>query len=286
MARKFHGGMIRRKRRRKEVFVRFSRRASRAAAMIASEFKLWLLIGLGSIVVIVAGALLFAPYFDVREIHVRRQDPRIDPENIQQTLSPLFKQRLILVTRAQVTEMLQNVYPDIEKVDINKEYPSTLQVTVYVEPVAAEISLMMEIVGSGGVVTTTGSSMYSYVTKSGMFTTSPIKLSGAPLPKITVTDWGVEPQNRTQIFEEGYLQSMLLARDILQRDFGLTSVGITLYLRAKEFHIRTNKIALWFDLQTPLAVQFQRFREFLKALSLDQAKEYIDLRIADKIIYK
>lgn len=286
MARKFHGGVLRKKRRRKEVFVRFSRRASRTAAMIAREFKLWLLIGLGSIVVIVAGALLFAPHFDVHEIQVRRQDPRIDPESIQQTLSPLFKQRLVLVTRAQVTEMLQTVYPDIEKVEINKEYPSTLQVTVFVEPVAAEISLTMETTGSGGVLTTTGSSMYSYVTKTGLFTTSPIKLTGSPLPKITVTDWGIEPQNRTKIFEEDFLQTMLLARDILQRDFGLTSVGITLYLRAKEFHIRTNKVTLWFDLQTPLAVQFQRFREFLKALSLDQAKEYIDLRIADKIIYK
>ena len=73
---------------------------------------------------------------------------------------------------------------------------------------------------------------------------------------------------------------------MLRSDFGLSAKDITIFLRAKEFHIRTEKVALWFDLTSPLSVQFQRFRELLKNLPLDQVKEYIDLRIADKIVYK
>ena len=68
--------------------------------------------------------------------------------------------------------------------------------------------------------------------------------------------------------------------------FALSIGAIIVYVRAQEFHIRTNKVTLWFDLRSSLSVQLQRFREFLKTVPLDQAKEYVDLRIADKIIYK
>lgn len=288
LARSYYGGPQRRMRRRKEMFARWGRKMARFSDMVLSEFRLWLAIGTGIIILTVAAALLFAPFFDVREMKVRRQDPRIDPEEIQQTLSPLFKQRLVLVTRSQVASMLQAEYPEIERVEISKDYPSTLSVSVYLESVAAEVIIADDADVNAGSGSTTGSGrdLYTYVTRKGTFVTSPIRLTGGPYPKLTVTDWGIRPQNRTTLLTPEFLQTIFLARDALRRDFGLQSQNISIYLRAQEFHIKTNKATLWFDLRSPLNVQFQRFREFLKTLSLDQAKEYIDLRIADKIIYK
>lgn len=288
LARSYYGGPQRRIRRRKEMFARWGRKMARFSDMVISEFRLWIAIGTGIIILTVAGTLLFAPFFDVREMKVRRQDPRIDPEEIQQTLSPLFKQRLVLVTRNQVAGMLHAEYPEIERVEISKDYPSTLSVSVYLESVAAEVVIADDMdVGSGsGSTTGSGTDVYTYVTRKGTFVTSPIRLAGGPYPKLTVTDWGIRPQNRTPLLAPEFLQTIFLARDALRRDFGLQSENISIYLRAQEFHIKTNKTTLWFDLRSPLNVQFQRFREFLKTLSLDQAKEYIDLRIADKIIYK
>ena len=289
LARTYYGGPKRRTRRRKELFARWGRKTARFRDAILSEFRMWLAIGAGLIVLTVAGTLLFAPFFDVREMRVRRQDPRIDPEDIQQTLSPLFKQRLVLVTRSQVAFMLQAEHPEIERVEISKDYPSTLSVSVYLEPVVAEVKIgdsLSGVSGSGSINTSSGTNIYTYVTRKGTYVTSPIRLSGGPYPKLTITDWGILPQNRTPLLTPIFLQTIFLARDTLRRDFGLQNQNITVFLRAQEFHITTNKATLWFDLRSPLNVQFQRFREFLKNLSLDQAKEYIDLRIADKIIYK
>jgi hypothetical protein len=281
----------RRARRRKEIFVRFSRKAAKFGSFVASEFRIWMLIGAGTAIAGIIAILLFAPFFDVREMHVKRQDPRIDPEEIQEALSPLFKQRLVLVTRGQVEAMLQAVYPDVERVEIGKQYPSTLNVTVYLEPVAAQVKIdegdLQAAVASGAVLTGSGAlEMYSYVTRSGFFVTSPIRLTSSPLPVLTITDWAIRPQNRTVLLQPDFLQDIFLARDTLRRDFGLTTANTIVYLRAQEFHIRTNKLVLWFDLRSPLTVQFQRFRRFLKEVPIDQTKEYVDLRIADKIVYK
>jgi hypothetical protein len=119
-----------------------------------------------------------------------------------------------------------------------------------------------------------------------VYFSTPIKITKQKLETLEVTDWAIHPQDRSELLSPNFLKTMFLARDTLRRDFGLESQKITIYVRAKEFHIKTPKVTLWFDLRSELPVQFQRFREFLKALSLDQAKEYIDLRIADKIVYK
>ncbi len=278
----------RRARRRKEIFVRLGRRAAKFWSVIISEFRIWMLIAASGVLTVILGILLLSPFFDVRSMHIRRQDARIDPEEIQQTLSPLFKQRLVLVTRNQVAAMLEAEYPDIQRVEINKEYPSTLSVTVYLDPVVARVKLDDSGVPDTGSGATAGSGagLHTYLTRTGLFVASPITLTSAPLPTLTFTDWNIRPQNRQQVLEPHFLQEIFLARDTLRRDFGLTTTGILVYLRAQEFHIRTNKTTLWFDLQSPLTVQFQRFRELLKTVSLDQVKEYADLRIADKIIYK
>ena len=259
---------------------------------IASEFRMWLILATGTLVIALAGILLFAPFFDVRHIRIMRQDARIDLEEVQQTLSPLFRQRLVLVTRAQVSALLLNQYLDIDRVEISKQYPSTLTVTIYTDPIIATIdideSASTEIRGSGALLTPagTGSTVWSYVTDRGYFVTSLVPLSLVPLETLTVTDWGVRPQNRTRFLTPEFLQTVFRARDALRRDFGLTSKQITLFIRAQEFHIQTDKATLWFDLQSPLSVQFQRLRELLKASSFDQVKSYIDLRITDKVIYK
>ena len=272
--------------RRKEFVVRFGRKATKIWSVIASEFRLWMVIAAAGIVIVILAILLLSPFFDVRSMHIRRQDARIDPEEIQQTLSPLFKQRLVLVTRTQVASMLQAEYPDIERVEIGKEYPSTLNVTVYLDPVIARVTLDEDEKTESGSLAGSGNTLHLYVTRRGFFVASPITLTSSPLPTLILTDWSIRPDNRQRVLDPDFLREIFLARDILRRDFGLSTTGIMVYVRAKEFHIRTNKVVLWFDLQSPLPVQFQRFRQLLKTVSMEQIKEYADLRIADKIVYK
>ncbi len=296
VARHHYATHERRRRKRKERLVRLMRRFSQFGRFVASEFRLWLIVGLVVALVTVTLVLLLAPLFDVRQIHVRRQDARIDPEEVQNILSSMFRRRLVLVTRGEIRSMLKDVYPDITDVDITKEYPSTLTVSIMLEPVVAAIrieegsdslqSLQSGEVGSGKILTQTGSQKYTYITEKGYLVSTPIRLTTQALETLTITDWAIRPQDRSLILDPKHMKQIFLARDVLRRDFGLSSEKIVVYLQSQEFHIKTPKVTLWFDMRGELALQFERFRAFLKALSFAATKEYIDLRIAEKVVYK
>lgn len=278
----------RRAQRRRERLKRLLRKCARLTGVIASEFRAWLLIGTGILLAAALLVLIFAPFFDVRQIVIHRQDPRIDMEDIQQSLRPLFRQRLLLVTKSQVSALLGNDYPDIDRIDIEKKYPSTLIVSMTMEPIAAEI-----IIGDSNVAfatqtgATVGSGSYAYITRSGLFISSPIRLTRAnSVPTLRLNDWGIRPENRARALPPDFVERIFSARDALRTVFGLTTRDISVYVRAQEFHIRTNRVTLWFDLRSPLSVQLERFREFLKNVPLEQVQQYIDLRIADTIIYQ
>ncbi len=290
VARHYYATNERRLRKRKERIVRLVRRLSQLGRVIASEFRLWLFISTVVVAVAVGLVLLFAPLFDVRQIQVRRQDSRIDPEDVQNILSPIFRRRMVLVTRGEIRSLLQQRYPDIVNVEIEKDYPSTLKVTVSLEPVVAAIAIESHEnelgTESGSVKTQSGSQKYTYITEKGYLVSSPIQLTKEPLETLTMTDWNIRPQERTVLLDPKQMKTIFLARDTLRRDFGLSAKKIIVYLQAQEFHIKTPKVTLWFDLRGDLPLQFERFRVFLKTLSLDVAKEYIDLRIMEKVIYK
>lgn len=288
IARKHARSPDRMARRKHERRLRFFKRCSKFASLVASELRAWLIIGIGTIVVAILLALLFSPFFDVRQITIQRQDPRIDLAEVQQLLSPLFRQRLILITRNQVASILKPQFPDIDTISIEKEYPSTLIISMTLEPVVARVLIddsdTVPAVQSGALVE---SGSYAYVTRSGLYVLSPIALaSSTPIPLLHFTDWGIRPQNRSRIVASDFMEKIFVARDILRADFGLTTLDIVVYVRAQEFHIRTNKTTFWFDLKSTLPAQFQRLRQFLKNMTLDQAKQYIDLRIEDKIIFQ
>ena len=271
----------RRKRRRHEQFVRMKKRGQQLFTFIKAESYLWLFIALTVITCVTILALLISPYFNVREITVRRQDARIDPQEVQSLLSPLYREKLVLVTQAEVENLLTTSFPDITAVRIEKTYPSSLTVTLMLEPVVAAVRLVADETGTGS----TKQGQYAYLTRNGVFYRVPIPITTEKLETFDIVDWGQEPQDRMEILSPILLQRALLARDILKRDFGLETVRIRLFIRAREFHISTPKLALWFDLRSELPVQFDRFRAFLRTLSLAQAKEYIDLRITDAVVY-
>ncbi len=278
----------RRQRLRKEWFSRFSRRWNKNSAVVWKELKLWL-IGLSIAGLIgLIGILILSPIFNVKHIQIRRQDARIDIDDAQAALRPLFDQRLPFVTRGEVADLLRTIYPDITQVAIKKTYPDAIQISIYVDPLAAQLKIDAQrnhgAAGTGTLVTQTGS--YAYITARGYTVISPVRLAKDPLPTLIITDWGAQPMNRSLLLDTAFLRAVFEARDTLRENFGLQATDIIVYLRAREFHVTTKKISLWFDLSSPLQLQFGRFREFLKALSLEQVKEYIDLRISDRVIYR
>lgn len=265
--------------------MRWVRKMKRLWTTIVEEIRTWLLIAAVLLAAATAGILLFSPYFNVREINIRRQDARVDIEEVQKILSPLFNERLLFVSRSQVRHLLSVAIPDLQSVEIDKDYPSSLTVTVVLDTLMAEV-LIDAIDGSGATIVGSGSGLHRYITRGGYLVSSPIALSDEPYQKITLTDWAIAPTDRTFVFNPEELKTILIASDVLRRDYGLVTAGITYFMRAREYHILTDKAELWFDLASPLSEQLQRFRQFLAEASLDDVQDYIDLRIADTIVYK
>jgi hypothetical protein len=218
-------------------------------------------------------------------MRIERQNASIDIEEVQNALLPLFQRKLVLVTRSEVQAVLLPLYPESRRIDIRKEYPSTLIVRLELEQPVARILIE----GDDMPMNNTGSltpPLRTYVTQSGYFIESPLELRDGPFPTLTLVDWSVRPKNHTQLFPPEFLEMIASAQVILRRDFALEPKKVIVYVRAKEFHIRTDKATFWFDAKSSLSVSFDRFRQFLRSVPLTRVKEYVDLRVQGAVIYK
>jgi hypothetical protein len=58
------------------------------------------------------------------------------------------------------------------------------------------------------------------------------------------------------------------------------------YLRSREFHILLDHFSLLFDMRNPVETHLRRYKVFLNSVPLDQIKEYVDLRLNGKVVYR
>lgn len=237
------------------------------------------------ICLLVVGLVLFSPIFQVREIRVLRTDPRIDVEQVQRALGPIFRQRLFSLSSQDVSSYLEKAIPDLTDVSLQKRYPSSIILRLTLDPVVARLSIQDPAppqAGSGAVAPMTA----DFLTSRGMYVTYlPSQVKGSP-PVLRIVDWGARPTPWTRLIAPAFLLSVREAEQELQGEFGQEITERTVYLRAQEFHLKTKTIALWFDRRSPLDEQFRRYRIFLRAIGVQAAKEYVDLRLKDRIVYR
>lgn len=232
--------------------------------------------------------LAFSPVVQVREIRVQRSDPRLDIEKVQKALSPLFGRHLLFLPRYEVNEILTETVPDILEVQTNKNYPSELVVRIQLRPVLARLTIetpQQFTVQSGGVIRATPQSFqYDYVTDNGIYVVSPQQLSGST--HFIVRDWTLRPVPGTQILSPEKLLFLRDSEAALQQEFSKRVTGRVIYMRAQEVHLQLGNISVWFDARSPLAGQLERLRTFVQAVGWGEARQYVDLRLAGRIVYR
>lgn len=250
------------------------------------RFAPWLL---GGLVLVFAGVVLFSPLLEVREIRVVRSDRRVDVEQVQRSLGPLFGEHLLFLTQKQVTPLLAASVPDLRSAVIDKQYPSTLIVRLELEPIVA----LLEIVDPSGNVSSavTGSgaaALGDYLTANGTYVVYPpsVVQSGTGTAIVRIVDWGVRPEPWRHLLDTTMLERVAQAEQMLQEQFGETISQRVVYLRSREFHLQTSRHSLWFDMRSPISEQIDRYRLFLQSAGADAATVYVDLRLQDKIIYR
>ena len=270
---------------------RWQRTLSRVQRRVASWKKpiVRLLIATGVALVPAAiGIVLFSPLLQLSEIHVVRSDLRIDIGQVQRSLNPLFGKRLPFVSRQEIGELLARTIPDLKAVEIDKRYPSALSVRITLDPVVARLQIEEPVAEGQQPLTDTGSVKADYLTDEGTYVRyAPSQLgSGVLLPTIRVVDWGVRPIPGTMPYDQEFLAFLPQAERAIAEQFGQRVVERVIYVRARECHIKTPEYVLWFDLRSSLREQLSRYRVFLRSVGKEAAKEYVDLRLTDKVVYK
>lgn len=236
----------------------------------------------GACLLVVIGILLFSPALQIREIRVSRNDPRVDIEQVQRSLAPLFGERLLFLSQADVMPLLQKAMPDLDGAEIRKSYPSTLSVTLRPSPVIAQLKI------DAADDTGTGAALTDYLTDTGMYVRYAAQQvqTGSGLTLLRLVDWGAKPVPWTPLLAPGFLDNMKQAEAALASEFDLKTTERIVYLRAREFHLKIGGIELWFDLRSTVDEQIERYRLYRKTSDKTQAKQYVDLRLRDKIVYK
>jgi hypothetical protein len=276
---------------RRQRLVRSIQKFQRRAGSIRKLLLRYALVTATSFVLLALGLVLFSPILDVREIQVRRADPRIDAEQIRTALAPFFGQHLLLLGPEHVRRAVEEAIPDAREVTVTKQYPSTLILGVTPDPLIARLIIEAPDVPAGtGALTGTGAAPATadYLTDEGVYMAylpSQVR-SGTGLLDLHIVDWGVRPESGKPLVNSGLLLAMKEAEGTLQSEFGLDTESRTVFLRAREFHIKVPGYSLWFDLRSPLDEQFARYRTFLQYVGAAKATQYVDLRIRKMIVYK
>lgn len=261
------------------------------AAAIARRWLAWVVAGFATLFVAI---VFFFPVFDVREIKIERRDPRIDVETVQQSLAPLFHRRLFFLGERDIVQPLREVMPDLTAVRIRKEYAARrLTVALELQPLLWRLQIEQP---PGGRPSDTASATgavaliaprrttQDLITAQGVYVTAPPSTATAALPSLRVVDWGVRPMPGTILLPPASIARAQEAEAALRERFGITLRGREFHLRAREFHLQAGTVSLWFDLQSPLADQLERYALFLA--SGTAAREYVDLRLSGRVVYR
>lgn len=243
----------------------------------------WMAVTVIVLGIAVFGFLLFSPIIQVREIKVTRLSPRLDIEEVQSTLSSLFGRHLFFLSAFEVEQILNESIADIERVKIGKEYASVLHVEIELQPLVAKLRIIAP--DDIDVPVGTGSTI-DYVTEEGIYVTTTAAKDTQTLPEIILVDWGVRPVPGALLVSPTFIERINAAEIAFLRQFGQEVQRRTVYLRAQEFHLRIADRELWFDLKSPLEDQLERYRIFLREVGIEEAKDYVDLRVSNRVIYQ
>jgi len=255
----------------------------------------WFFVGTAIVLIFVLGFLMFSPVVRVRAIHVKRSDTRLDIEQVQHALAPLFGKHTLFLSQLEVLSLLRGVIPDLRKVRLEKQYPADIVVSVELDPIVARTEIVEPAAGEDTAPVPEGTgALLPYLTDKGMLieTDAP---QGADLPVIYLVDWGARPQSGSAVLPPEFFMGLRDAEKEIFSQFGYRVTERTVFLRGQEFHLRVERdlpeggarsVVLWFDTRSTLAEHLQRYRTFLQALGPDAAQEYIDLRLKDRIVYK
>jgi len=228
----------------------------------------------------------------------------VDVEEIQMLMKPTFGRHILFLPPLLLSRDIQASLPEVASVEVRRIYPDELHIRLTMDPLAAKIHIgdpddtehdLQNSLAAGG--SGTGTTVHRYLSVQGVYLEYPfpVEEGDRALPILHLVDWAVKPAHRQRTITPEVIKTIQQGRAVLEQSFGLTVPYVTVYLRAREFHVHTihpgreegnETLMLWFDQGSPIIEQINRYRAFLREVPAEAPSEYVDLRLHDRVVYK
>ena len=233
-----------------------------------------------SLILLIFYALFFSNYLKVDEIVVAEEtfDKETLTQEIRASLSENLGENIIFLDTSDLELKVNSLFPELEKISVEKDYPSKLIVDFSQFPLVANVINESISIKKSYIINSVG-----YAIKE--------DLENPSLPYIRVqSDEPINTEN--PIIEKSKLTYVLDTISYFEDKFGMNIKEVQYKKIPRELHLLTEKdFYIWLDIQRPAEEQLKKLKKSLIKLDIySEPLEYIDLRIAgsngDKIIYK
>lgn len=233
--------------------------------------------------------LFLSPLFALKEVEIQGTEETL-PE--QTELSAYFQshlgENLFLFDKDTYTEELMAMFPYLERVTIDRDFPNRLIVSVESSPNVANVE-----------ITKTDGTQIVFIVNSQGYVTA-VGTPDETLPKIIMDVTGtdlllteeVALMIKKELIPEDKLELILTAEEGFEAKFDMQVVWTVYLKRAREIHLYTERdFYVWIDLSQDIEAQLDKLKFAGTELNIYESNlEYIDLRIfggnGEKVIYK
>lgn len=224
--------------------------------------------------------IFFSSYFNITDIKL--SDENIENEalgkELSQSIQSAIGKNLILIDTEELQVKILDTFPEVEQVQINKNYPSKLEIEFLQHPLVANVINESTTVKKSFIINSIG-----YAIKE--------NFENPSLPYIRIkSDEPINPENPA--IQSGKLNYILETITYFEDKFGMRIIEVEYKKIPRELHLLTEKnFYIWLDMQKTTEEQLKKLKKALVKLDIyNESLQYIDLRIAggngDKIIYK
>lgn len=276
---------------RKTVKVAKMHATKRMSRFITPNFLLICMsITLGGICI---GILFFSSFFVVSDIVVARDKVFVEPQKIEQAMRPVIGKNIFMVDAGQIHDELVQMFPTIQKVEVNKLFPRTIQVRVYSWPMVAQVNYKGES-GTGYLLSENG-----YVVPNVLVTemTEQENQEQRELISLQIPRYGtVDPEHvplltlsklepGKHFMDKSILDRVRLTIGLYEKNFQVPVTHVEYLPFEREVHLYVGDgTALLIWLTADIETQLFKLKTAESKLDLESGSlAYIDLRVKDKV---
>lgn len=241
---------------------------------------------------ICVGVIFFSSFFVVSDIVVIRDKVFVEPQKIEQSMRPVIGKNIFLVSDSQIQEELAKMFPTIQRVEVNKLYPRTIQVHVFSWPMIAQINYK-DGSGTGFLLSENG-----YIVPNVLVREEQTNDSDKPrdLIKMLVPRYGTDDPEQAVLLQlaklepgKHFIDQQLLNKirfslDVYEKNFQAPVNHIVYLPFEREIHLYIGKTAILLWLDADVETQLYKLKTAEPKLNLtNDSLAYVDLRVKDKV---